>query len=74
MINAAQCRMARVALKWNLDDLSERANVSRATIHKLEVGVPTITPLVKCALQRAFESAGVEFINGAVKPPESEKG
>jgi DNA-binding XRE family transcriptional regulator len=73
MINAAQCRMARVALKWNLDDLSERANVSRATIHKLEVGVPTITPLVKCALQRAFEAQGIEFIDNGLRLPESEK-
>lgn len=56
-----QCRMARAALKWSLDDLHERAGVGRATISRFEMGHPVGDKPVR-AMRDAFEAARVRFI------------
>lgn len=73
MITATQCRMARSALRWKLEKTVEESNISRTTLYSFENGRTNLKPVLRKVLQRAFESAGVEFINGAVKPPESGK-
>jgi DNA-binding XRE family transcriptional regulator len=74
MINATQCRMARSALKWNLDKVARESNVSRTTIYALENELGNVRPLVKCALQRAFEAQGIEFLDNGVRIAVQEKG
>jgi transcriptional regulator with XRE-family HTH domain len=72
-MNVVQCRMARAALGWTLDDLATASGVSRRTIARFEAGEPVLTPRVQ-TLRRAFEAAGILFIDsgrltGAVVPP-----
>jgi transcriptional regulator with XRE-family HTH domain len=62
MITPEQCRMARAALQWTLDELAERAQVSRVTINRHEMAISKSNPSTLAALQRALEAAGVEFI------------
>lgn len=61
MITAAQCRMARAALRLNIRDLAIAANVSPTTITHLERG-ETLYPRTVDAIRAALEAAGVEFI------------
>jgi len=60
-MNSDQCRMARAALRWSIDDLAERAKVGRATIARFETGTAARTDTV-AALRRALEAAGVILI------------
>jgi len=55
--------MARAALKWAVLDLAGRAKVASGTIVRLEAGIE-LKPRTVEAIQRAFEAAGVEFIDG----------
>ena len=58
-----QCRMARAALCWKLQDLADRCHVSVATIVRLEQGGRNkTTPANLAAIRRAFEAEGVIFI------------
>ena len=74
-ISGLQCRMARAGLRWNLRDLEQHAKVSRMTIVRFEGEVAKTTSANIAALRRAFEAAGVEFVeNYGVhirKPPEA---
>ena len=76
-LSPVQCRMARAALGWSLDDLAATAGVNRKTILRYEQGetVPRIRNLD--AMRRAFEAAGLRFIDsgpdrGGVVPMPSE--
>ena len=60
---AAQCRMARAALKLSVRDLAKLAHVATGTIVRLEGG-ETLQPRTVEAIQRALEKAGVVFTNG----------
>ena len=62
MITAAQCRMARAALRWDMQDLAERAGVGLMTVLRFETeqGRPSRATLI--LLHQAFERAGVEFL------------
>ncbi len=62
-MNSNQCRMARAALKWSLDDLSEASSVGRATIQRFEAGKDTYTSTAT-KLQAALESSGKITFNG----------
>jgi transcriptional regulator with XRE-family HTH domain len=62
-MHAAQCRMARAALKLNVRDLAKLSHVATGTIVRLEAG-ETLQPRTVEAIQRALEKAGVEFTNG----------
>jgi len=70
----AQCRMARAALQWSLDEAAKAAGVSYRTIFRLENEKRDIQPEKVAAMRRAFEAAGVRFLDqgtdrGAVVPP-----
>ena len=66
--------MARAALEWSLEDAAAAAGVSRRTALRLERHHRDVTPELIQALRRAYEAAGVRFLDegpdaGAVVPP-----
>lgn len=72
-MNVVQCRMARAALGWTLDDLAAASGVSRRTVARFEAGESVLPARVQ-KLRQAFEARGVQFIDsgdvaGAVVPP-----
>jgi transcriptional regulator with XRE-family HTH domain len=58
-----QCRMARAALGLGVRELAAAAKVSIDTVARFERGDELKERTIE-ALQRALESAGVEFTNG----------
>jgi len=62
-MNVTQCRMARAALDWTLDELARRSGVSRRTIVKFERG-GNVLPENMETLRATLVSAGVAFTNG----------
>ncbi len=77
MVTLGQCRAARGLLGWNQQELARRARVGIVTVHQLETGVSQPRRATLDVIRRAFESAGVEFIDendgvpgvGLRKPP-----
>jgi transcriptional regulator with XRE-family HTH domain len=63
-INAAQCRMARAALRIGVLELAKLAKVAPSTISRFETG-DTLQSRTVEAIQAALEKAGVEFTNGS---------
>jgi len=63
MITRAQCRAARALLEWNQQELALKANVGIVTVHQFESGVSQPRRSTLDVIRRAFESAGVEFID-----------
>jgi transcriptional regulator with XRE-family HTH domain len=63
MVTPGQCRAARGLLGWNQQELARRARVGIVTVHQLETGVSHPRLATLDVIQRAFESAGVEFID-----------
>jgi transcriptional regulator with XRE-family HTH domain len=63
MITAEQCRAARGLLNWNQQDLAQFAGIGVVTIHQLEVGASRPRRATLEVIQRAFEKAGVQFID-----------
>lgn len=59
MITIAQCRMARAAVNWSINDLADAAEVGRATIVRFESGKGAPNRSTLAAIRRAFETAGV---------------
>ena len=51
-------------LNWTLRDLAEKAGVHHNTVGNIETGRYAGTPETLAAIRKAFERAGVEFING----------
>ena len=64
MITGAQIRMARGHLRWSVKDLAESSGVSSATIKRMEEvdDTPKVFADNLGRVQKALESAGVEFI------------
>ena len=65
--------MARAALGWSLDDAAAASRLSRRTILRVEQAKPVLFESMR-KLRRAFEAAGVRFIDGGefaggVAPP-----
>jgi len=59
-------RAARAMLRWTALDLATASKVGVATIRRVEViddEIP-VTAANEAAIRRAFESAGIEFIEG----------
>lgn len=63
MIAPEQCRAARGLLEWSQQELAERARVGVVTVHQLESGVSQPRQATLDVIKRAFEAAGVEFID-----------
>jgi transcriptional regulator with XRE-family HTH domain len=61
-MNAAQCRMARAAIKLGVRELAEAAQVAPSTITRLEAG-ETLGARTVAAIRAALEEAGVVFDN-----------
>jgi transcriptional regulator with XRE-family HTH domain len=61
-MNAAQCRMARAALRLPVRELADAAGVSPTTVSKLERDEDDLHPRTIAAIRAALEAAGVEFI------------
>jgi transcriptional regulator with XRE-family HTH domain len=72
-LNIVQCRMARTALDWSLQDLADASGVSRRTVARFEAGESVLPARVQ-ALRHALEAKGILFIDsghlaGGVIPP-----
>jgi len=63
MITPEQCRAARGLLDWSQQDLADRAGVGIVTVRQLEAGAASPRRATLDVIRRAFESAGVEFID-----------
>jgi hypothetical protein len=63
-ISTAQVRAARALLRWTALDLARASKVGVATIRRAEVveGEIPVTPPNEAAIRRAFEVAGIDFI------------
>ncbi|CAN7718698.1 helix-turn-helix transcriptional regulator [Mesorhizobium caraganae] len=61
MVTSAQVRAARGLLNWTVRDLAEKSGVHRNTVTRIETEATTPGHSI-AAVQKAFESAGVEFI------------
>ena len=59
----AQCRAARALLDWSQNELGEQSKVDQKTITDFERGNRTPHPRTLEALVKAFEAAGVVFID-----------
>src|SRR5690348_3406508 len=64
MISPAQCRAARGLLAWSQHELAHQAGVGVVTINQLEAGNTQPRRATAEVIKRAFETAGVEFIDG----------
>ncbi len=64
MITAAQCRMARAALRWDIQELATRASIGRMTVSRFEAEQGTPTRATLRLIRDAFEAAGVVFTDG----------
>ena len=62
MITASQCRAARGLLDWTQQELANAARVGVATVRVFEGETAETRPATLAVLRRAFELAGVEFI------------
>jgi hypothetical protein len=64
-LTSSQIRAARGLVKWSAADLARQSSVSLRTIRRAELAElhTTMTAPNDFAIRRAFESAGVEFID-----------
>ena len=62
MITPGQCRAARALIGWSQQDLAAQAGVGIMTVHQLEKDGSQPRRATLEVVQRALESAGVEFI------------
>ena len=63
MISAEQCRAARGLLDWSQQDLADRAGVGIVTVRQVEAGVKKPRRATLDVIRRAFEQAGVDFLD-----------
>jgi transcriptional regulator with XRE-family HTH domain len=63
MITPEQSRAARGLLGWNQQNLADKAGVGIVTVHQLEAGATQPRRATLEVIRRAFEGAGVEFID-----------
>jgi predicted transcriptional regulator len=62
MLTAGQIRAARALLDWKQSDLAKASGVAEVTIKKIERGGIDPRASTLDALQRAFDKAGVVFL------------
>jgi transcriptional regulator with XRE-family HTH domain len=73
MLTPLQSKMARTALGWNIRRLAEQANIAPNTVSNFETGKGRTNRANIAAIKRAFEGAGIIFLNGdgvRVRKPE----
>jgi transcriptional regulator with XRE-family HTH domain len=65
MLQTAQIRAARALLGWNQGDLAKAAQVSIATIRRIEAKEGPMMGYVSTlmSIQSAFEQAGIRFLD-----------
>jgi transcriptional regulator with XRE-family HTH domain len=63
MITAAQCRAARGLLGWTQLDLAKFAGIGVVTVHQFESNASQPRRATADVVRRAFEAAGLEFID-----------
>jgi transcriptional regulator with XRE-family HTH domain len=63
-LSSSQCRAARGLLNWSQAELAAASKVATKTVADFERGSRTPYERTVDELQRALESAGVEFSNG----------
>jgi len=63
-LSVEHVRAARGLLKWTQDELASRAGVSGMTINFWENERVKPSDETKLLVRRAFEEAGIEFLNG----------
>lgn len=71
MITSCQIRAARALINWSALVLAEKSGLGVATIRRMElaVAVPSSNAQTLDLVQRALESAGVEFIGSPNNDP-----
>ena len=62
MITPEQCRAARGLLDWSQQDLADKAGVGIVTVRQFEADAHEPRRATLDVVKRAFETAGVEFI------------
>ena len=63
VVTVEQIRAARGLLGWSQSELAVRAGLSLPTVKRLEGGFgPRVSDEARAKLQRAIESAGIDFI------------
>ena len=64
-LTSPQIRAARALIRWTAEDLSRQSAVSLRTIRRAELAErdTSMTAANDQAIHRAFEAAGVEFID-----------
>lgn len=67
LITVEQIRAARALKGWSQKELGERAGLSQTAITNIEVGKFRPTSHSASAIREAFESDGLEFIQGGVR-------
>ena len=65
----SQCRAARGLLDWSQADLADRARVGIVTVRQFEAGAHAPRRATIEVIKRAFEAAGVEFIDETAAAP-----
>jgi predicted transcriptional regulator len=63
MITPAQCRAARGLIGWSQQALAKNAGIGTVAVHQLEAGTTQPRRATLEVVRRAFEAAGVEFID-----------
>jgi hypothetical protein len=63
MLTPAQCRAARGLIDWNQQKLADQAHIGIVTVHQFEAGLSQPRRVTVEVIRRAFEAAGVEFID-----------
>jgi transcriptional regulator with XRE-family HTH domain len=63
MITAAQCRAARGLLDWTQQALADEAAIGVVAVNQFEAGKSLPRRATLAVIRRAFETAGVEFID-----------
>ena len=59
----AQCRAARGLLRWKQDEVASAAQVSIVTVRNFELEKSTPQRASLDVMRRAFEAAGIAFID-----------
>ena len=62
-ITSKQCRAARELLGWTQGDLQKKSKLGIETIGNFERGIGNQTGRTLDDIKRAFEGAGIEFID-----------